>query len=115
MFHKDANEIMLGKQPAAARGAYRISRAHGGTTTKGADYSFTAMCADSYYHLTHTLKLMRRRCVLIRDAGTRRELPDMVNSANNELSLIDSLLTACDSWYSERTKYLSERTGKVGK
>lgn len=115
MFYKDANEIMLGKQPKRSRGAYSINRSTGGTTTNGANCSYTAICADTYCDVQHMLKLKLKRTEQLRDMGSKRNLPDMVNAANNEIDLLERLLAACDEWYAERTKHLSERTGKVGK
>lgn len=115
MFYKDANEIMLGKQPKRSRGAYSVNRSTDGTTTNGANCSYTAICADTYYDVQHMLNLKLKRTEQMRNIGFKRNLPDMVNAANNEIDLLERLLAACDEWYAERTKYLSERTGKVVK
>lgn len=115
MFHKNANDIMLGKQPKHSRGAYSVNRSTDGTTTRGANYSYTAICADTYDDVQHMLKLKLKRAEQVRDIGLKRKLPDMVNAANNEIDLLGYLRVACDDWYADRTKYLSERTGKVGK
>lgn len=115
MFHKDANDIMLGKQPKRSRGAYSINRSTGGTTTWGANCSYTAICADTYHDVQHMLKLKLNRVEQIRDLGLKRDLPDMVNAAGNEIDLLRCLCAACDGWYADRTKYLSERTGKIGR
>lgn len=115
MFHKDANDIMLGKQPKHSRGAYSVNRSTDGTTTRGANYSYTAICADTYHDVQHMLKLKLKRAEQMRDIGFKRNLCDMVNAANNEIDLLGHLLTTCDEWYADRTKHLSERTGKVGK
>lgn len=115
MFHKDANDIMLGKQPKHSRGAYSVNRSTDGTTTRGANYSYTAICADTYHDVQHMLELKLKRAEQVCNIGLKRNLTDMVNAANNEIDLLRYLRVACDDWYADRTKYLSERTGKVGK